>query len=79
MGTFKRSGNFDEFARKRGDTVQFAFEADGDAIDVGLISSDDVTVENLIDFAHKHGIHGKPIWVSESFTPILQQPKLSIS
>lgn len=79
VATFKRAADFDGFARKRGDAVQFAFEADGDAIDVGLVSPVKPTGQDLVDFAHKHGIHGKPIWVSKSFAPILQQPKLSIS
>ena len=78
VATFKRSGVFDSSAKRRGDTVYFAFEADGDATDVGLVAAEAPSKDDLIAYAHKIGVHGQPIWVSEPFSPSTQEAKLSI-
>ncbi|WGI21965.1 glycerol-3-phosphate dehydrogenase C-terminal domain-containing protein [Amylibacter sp. IMCC11727] len=79
VATFKRASDVDDFARTRGDSVHFAFEAVGNATDVGLITPHDPSEQDLIEMAHRMGIHGTPIWVSDSFSPKLEQAKLSIS
>jgi hypothetical protein len=79
VATFKRAAKFDGFARARRTETCFAFEAEENAIDVGIISTDVPSDDDIITFAHKQGIHGKPIWMSESFTPNVQRAKLSIS
>jgi hypothetical protein len=78
VATFNRASSLDNFAKRRGDTLHFAFEADGNATDVGLIAPHVPTAQELIEQAHKIGVHGQPIWVSEPFIPTLQQSKLSI-
>lgn len=78
VATFKRSTMLDNFAKRRGSSVHFAFEADGNTTDVGLISSREPTKDELIEHAHKIGVHGQPIWMSEPFSPITQDAKLSI-
>ena len=79
VATFKQSAELDGFAKRRCDTIQFAFEAAGNSIDVGIVSPHAPSDDELIAFAHKQGIHGKPVWVSDAFTPILQQVDLSIA
>lgn len=78
VATFRRPNTLESFAKRRGDTVHFAFEADGDAADVGLITPHTPTAEDLIAQAHKIGVHGQPIWVSEPFAPNTQTARLSI-
>lgn len=79
VASFKQSNPFDSFAKKRKDTIHFAFESGNNTIDVGLVSPEEITADDLVAHAHKQGIHGNPLWVSDCFSPTMQQSKLSIS
>ena len=79
VATFDRPKTLENFAKRRGESIQFAFEGAGDTADIGIIAPHKPSTEEVGELARKIGVHGQPIWVSEAFTPNVQLAQLTIN
>lgn len=78
VASFAKNETFSKCAYEHSDTVKFAFETADSTISVGIIGPNDISAQDVLELARKQGIHGPPMWMSQSFTPCTRPAEFSI-